>query len=77
MVPQATPVKKRRVDQYHRLDVMQDGKMWGFVNGKKCCVHLDSGSSDSIMFFSMAKKLGLLTGKEKTETRMLHLWNGS
>lgn len=51
--------------------------MQGYVHGQPCPVQFDSGSSRNCMFFSMAERLGLLTGKEKKVTEQFDLWLGT
>lgn len=55
------------------LDVGPKSDLSGTVNGKRCTVTVDSGSTDSFIF-SLAKKLGLLSGKERSETVTVYLW---
>lgn len=75
--PLATPVRRRRLGQHVCLDVGRRNRVFGSVNGRRCTVQLDSGSGTSFLFFSLAKVLRLLTGKERTETQVYHLWIGT
>lgn len=75
--PLATPVRRRRLGRHVCLDVGRRNRVFGSVNGRRCTVQLDSGSNTSFVFFSLAKVLRLLTGTERTETQVYHLWVGT
>lgn len=74
--PEAELTEEYSVPQGIRLKVRKGNRVWGMMNGKRCSLHLDSGTSKTFMFFSLAKKLGLVIGGE-TDTETYHLWMGT
>ena len=45
------------------------------MKGKRCSVLLDSGCNGNVIHLSLAKKLGIVTGKEKKVTIPYELWD--
>lgn len=62
------------LDKHVCLDVEPKSNISGIVNGKSYTVIVDSGSIYSFIF-SLAKKLRLLRGKERTETVTIYMWD--
>lgn len=71
-------VPKRRLSlrMYQGLNVMEGNTVIGFVHGKPCKILLDSGAGVTVMFFPLAKKLGLVTGHEIKVKMTIHMWSG-
>ncbi|XP_063846847.1 glutamic acid-rich protein-like [Scylla paramamosain] len=63
--------KKRSVSEYCRVHLEEGHMTDATVRGHPCLVFFDTGASASIMFLSLAKRAGLLTGREKTEKNTL------
>ena len=72
----SVPVKKPRLGSHPCLHVDDCNYVLGSVNGTTCRVQLDSGSSITVLFWNMAKRLGLITGQEPTITTEIDLWLG-
>ncbi|XP_063846813.1 glutamic acid-rich protein-like [Scylla paramamosain] len=68
--------KKRSVSEYCRVHLEEGHMTDATVRGHPCLVFFDTGASASIMFLSLAKRAGLLTGREKTEKILFSTWNG-
>ena len=67
---------KVRAAKYKQVDVKEGNLVHGEVQGKKCVFLIDSGTTFNFMYFTHAKKLGLITGKEKTVTQTTQMWGG-
>lgn len=76
LVPPATPIRQRRRYRRRHLDVRPRNEVSGSANGHACTFCLDSGSSTNAVFFSLAKRLGMVSGEERTETKLFNLWGG-
>lgn len=75
--PPALPVRGRRPGQQHpRLSVDAHNRVVGLVNGRACLVQLDSGSEVTVVFWSLARRLGLVSGGERLERQVVVLWAG-
>ena len=72
----SVPVKKPRLGAHPRLLLDTRNCVVGSVNGTTCSVQLDSGSNVTFLFWSTAKRLGLITGNEASVTRHISLWIG-
>ena len=75
--PSASVVKRRRrCPEYPRLEVRAGNLVEGHIKGQRCPVLVDSGATNTTMFFSQAKRLGLITGHEDKEAQVNSLWDG-
>lgn len=72
----SVPVRKRRRCQHPRLQLDYSNRLLGSVNGHACPVQLDSGAQFSFIFWSTARRLGLITGTEATTKVNVNLWIG-
>ncbi|XP_050725494.1 uncharacterized protein LOC127003139 [Eriocheir sinensis] len=75
--PPSVPARKRRLGSHPCLHVDDHNRVLGSVNGQECLVQLDSGSQVTVLFHTLAKRLGLITGTEPTEKQEIGLWIGS
>ncbi|XP_063846819.1 uncharacterized protein LOC135092295 [Scylla paramamosain] len=58
--------KKRSLSEYCRVHLEEGLMTDATVRGHPCLVFFDTGASASIIFLSLARRAGLLTGREKT-----------
>uniref|UniRef100_A0A0P4WEL4 Peptidase A2 domain-containing protein n=1 Tax=Scylla olivacea TaxID=85551 RepID=A0A0P4WEL4_SCYOL len=75
--PPSVAVKKRRLHAHPCLSVSRDNYLVGIINGVRCNVQLDTGSTITVLFWSLAKMLGLITGRETTTPCETELWWGT
>uniref|UniRef100_A0A0N7Z9Q8 Peptidase A2 domain-containing protein n=1 Tax=Scylla olivacea TaxID=85551 RepID=A0A0N7Z9Q8_SCYOL len=68
--------EESNIPQSSQLEVREGNRVWGLMNGKQCSFVLDSGTSKTFMFASLAKKLALDIG-QKTDKEIYHLWIGN
>ena len=64
--PPSVPSKKRRLTKHNSLKVDDHNRVRGSVNGHECLVQLDTGAQMSVIFHTMARRLGLIRGTEPT-----------
>lgn len=76
VVPEAVEVEEPRLDEYATVEVDRHNCLWATVNGRRCRVCLDSGSSSGVLFMPLARALGLVHGGEATETMCFNTWGG-
>lgn len=75
--PPAVPVRRRRRRGPHpRLTVDEQNRVRGSVNGRACLVQLDSGAEVTVVFWSTARRLGLVRGGERGAWQDVVLWTG-
>uniref|UniRef100_A0A0P4VWB1 Peptidase A2 domain-containing protein n=1 Tax=Scylla olivacea TaxID=85551 RepID=A0A0P4VWB1_SCYOL len=74
--PPSVPVKKPRLGAHPRLSVSAKNQLVVVVNGYECSALLDSGSNGTVVFWNMARRLGLITGHEPTAPMLIQLWDG-
>ena len=74
--PSSVPVKKRRLGAHPCLHVDHRNCLEGSLNGSSCKVQLDSGADFTVLWWTMAKRLGVITGHEPTTTMEVDLWLG-
>ncbi|MPD00690.1 hypothetical protein E2C01_096181 [Portunus trituberculatus] len=74
--PVAEVTEESSISENPRVQVRKGNRVWGLMNGKQCNFVLDSGSSKTFMFSSLAKKLDLDIGQE-TDKEIYHLWMGN
>lgn len=75
--PPSVAVKKRRPQAHPCLRVSRDNYLVGIINGVRCNVQLDTGSTITVLFWSLARMLGLITGREITKPLKTELWSGT
>ncbi|MPC53373.1 hypothetical protein E2C01_047262 [Portunus trituberculatus] len=75
--PPSVAVKKRRLRACPCLRVSCDNYLVGIINGVRCNVQLDTGSTITVLFWSLARMLGLITGRETTTPLKTELWSGT
>lgn len=75
--PPSVAVKKRRLHAHPCLRVSRDNYLVGIINDVWCKVQLDTGSTITVLFWSFARTLGLITGRETTTPREAELWSGT
>ena len=54
----------------------EENQVSATVGGKPCLVLVDSGASASVVLLSLGRRLGLVTGREKTVKRRVSTWCG-
>ncbi|XP_063855156.1 glutamic acid-rich protein-like [Scylla paramamosain] len=68
--------KERNVSRWCRLNIGKENLVSATVRGHACLVQLDSGSSCSLMRLTLARRLGIVTGKQETVKKYLFTWAG-
>ena len=68
--------RRKRFGPYPRLAVKAGNMVEGYIKGQQCRVLVDSATSNTLMFFTQAKNLGLITGHEDTVTELNNTWGG-
>lgn len=77
LVPAAVQVKKqRRIACPTRLHVRPGNLVSGSVHGVPCDVLLDSGCTVTVLYLPLARRLGLVTGRERMQTGLFQTWYG-
>ena len=64
--PPSVQAKTKRPKKQLCLLADDHNRVVGSVNGHECLVQLDSGAQVTMMFHSLAKRLGLIGGAEPT-----------
>lgn len=78
LVPSAVLVKKRRrIAWPTQLHVRPGNLVSGSVRDLQCDVLLDSGCTVTVLYLPLAKRLGLVTGREKMQTGLFNTWYGA
>ncbi|MPC29489.1 hypothetical protein E2C01_022726 [Portunus trituberculatus] len=67
---------EKSVSSYCCVHMEKEYIVGATVLGKPCLVLLDSGASISVMVLSVAQRLGLVTGREKTVKHRVFTWLG-
>ena len=69
-------MKSRKIDvsKYDQLDVKPSNFVYGEVQGKQWSILLDSGSPPNVLLYAKAERLGVLTGYEQKEYRLVDVW---
>lgn len=76
LVPEGQRVKRQRVGSYPTVALDKDCTVMATVNGQECRVCTDSGTTTSVMFLPLARRLGLVTGKEEKHVMKFDTWQG-
>uniref|UniRef100_A0A0P4WDF7 Peptidase A2 domain-containing protein n=1 Tax=Scylla olivacea TaxID=85551 RepID=A0A0P4WDF7_SCYOL len=76
VVPEARKLKRRRLGPYPTVALDSDGTVMATVNGHECRVLPDSGTTTSVLFLPLARRLGLVTGREEKHLMKFDTWHG-